>query len=78
MIKVSCIITDIDGLDHYSMEDLIDAELGEVEEACLGAMNAEGDFFSMKVKKGVLTIPNSRIKEVEYMIEDMGEAKDDN
>lgn len=75
MIKVSCILTDIDGELHYSIEDLIDADLESVETACISACNSVGDFMSFKDSGGVMTIPKNRIKQVKYSIIDIGDDK---
>ena len=77
MISMKCFVTDLDGVVHNSIDDLIDGDLSEVEAACMQIANLKGDFFSMRVQDGIFTIPKNRIKEVNYVIEDMGEDKDE-
>lgn len=73
MISMKCLITDIDNNTHYSIEDLIEGDLSELEAACMDFCNHQGDFFSMKVEGGVFTIPKSRIKDVRYVLEEVEE-----
>ncbi len=77
MISMKCFVTDDNGFVHNSIEDLIDGDLWEIEAACMDAANGQGDFFSMKIKGGIFTIPKRRIQEVSYSIKDMGDDKDD-